>query len=164
MPRLARAVVPGIPYHVTQRGNRGQDVFLTVEHRKRYLEHLEQYSKNYRFDILAYCLMSNHIHIVGIPRNADSMSRTVQTVHMRHTQAVNREMGWQGHLWHSRFFSTALDEPHMWAAIRYVEQNPLRAGMVKRAQDYVWSSAACHCGKLDDPVVYVDHRIADICL
>ena len=146
MPRIARTIVSNIPYHVTQRGNRKQDIFFSSDDRKRYLDWLFLYSSIYRFDILAYCLMTNHVHIVGIPRKSDSMSRTIQTVHMRHTQAVNRERSWTGHLWHSRYFSTALDNSYLWQAIRYVEQNPVRAGLVRKSEEYPWSSAMYHCG------------------
>jgi len=146
MPRIARVVVPDIPYHITQRGNHRQDVFLTPDDRQRYLELLGQYSSACGLDVLGYCLMTNHVHIIGIPRRLYSMSRTIRTVQMRHTQVVNREMKWSGHLWHSRYFSCALDEVYLFKAMRYVEQNPVRAGLVRRAEDYPWSSAAFHCG------------------
>jgi putative transposase len=155
MPRVARTVVTNVPYHVTQRGNRKQDIFFSSEDRKRYLEWLSLYSSVYKFDILAYCLMTNHVHVIGIPRKPDSMARIIQTVHMLHTQAVNREKGWSGHLWHSRYFSTALDEPYLWQAMRYVEQNPVRAGLVRKAEDYPWSSATYHCGlRVQDSILY----------
>jgi len=160
MPRLARLVIPNIPYHITQRGNRKQNVFFSDKDRKRYIELLIRYSSIYNFDIQAYCLMSNHVHIIGIPRNAESMPRTIQLVHTRHAQAVNREHRWQGHLWQSRYFATTLDDDHLWLAIRYVEQNPMRAGVVERAGDYIWSSAAFHCGvRKNDPVIKQDARL-----
>ncbi|MCD6217263.1 transposase [bacterium] len=162
MPRQARIVVRNVPHHVTQRGNRRQDVFFSTKGRKKYLGWLAQYSSRYRFEILAYCLMTNHIHIVGIPRNENSMGRTLQIVNMCHTQSVNRAHGWEGHLWHSRYFSTALDESHLWLAVRYVEQNPVRAGMVMRAWDYPWSSAACHCGLRSDPLLVQNHEYSGI--
>jgi putative transposase len=159
MPRLARTVVPNVPYHLTQRGNRKQDVFFSLSDRKRYLNWLALYSSIYRFDIQAYCLMSNHVHIVGIPRKPYSMARTIQIVHGQHSRTVNREQGWHGHLWHSRYFATALDDRHLWLAMRYVEQNPLRAGIVSRAEDYVWSSAMFHCGLQADPLINQDSQI-----
>ncbi|MBU1023262.1 transposase [bacterium] len=153
MPRIARTILKNIPYHLTQRGNRQQDTFFSTDDRKRYLKWLSHYSELYGFNIVAYCLMTNHIHIVGIPQRDRGMTLTIQTVQMRHTQAVNRENGWKGHLWQSRYFSSALDDTHLWLAIRYVEQNPVRAGIVANAQDYIWSSAACHCGLRPDPVL-----------
>lgn len=162
MPRQSRIIITDVPHHITQRGNRSQDVFFSADDRKCYLERLTQYSNRYKFEILAYCLMTNHIHIVGTPRNKTSIGRTLQIVNMRHTRAVNRVKGWNGHLWHSRYFSTALDESHLYLAMRYVEQNPVRAGMVMRAQDYPWSSAACHCGLRSDPVLVPNHKYKDI--
>ena len=141
MPRTARIVIPDVPYHVTQRGNRRQDVFFSIVDRKRYLEWLVKYSRHHRFDILAYCLMTNHVHIVGIPRYATSMARLLHIVNLRHTQSVNQEQGWNGVLWQGRYFSSPLDDVHLWACIRYVEQNPVRMGIVSKAEDYIWSSA-----------------------
>jgi putative transposase len=152
MPRIARTIVTNVPYHITQRGNRRQDVFFSPEQRQQYLDWLLNYSSIYHFDIIAYCLMTNHIHLVGIPRKQESMSRTIQTVHMRHSQVVNREMGWYGHLWHSRYFSSPLDHPYLFNAVRYIEQNPVRAGLVNRAEDYPWSSASFHCGLQNENV------------
>jgi putative transposase len=153
MPRQARIVIPDVPCHVTQRGNNGQDVFFSANDRKRYLKWIIQYSSRYEFDILAYCLMTNHIHFVGIPRKLDSIARTFQVVQMMHTQSVNKAKGKEGHLWHSPYGCTLMDEKHMWLAIRYVEQNPVRAGIVDHAFDYPYSSAMAHSGLSDDPVL-----------
>jgi putative transposase len=128
-------------------------VFFGDEDRERYLGWLVDYSKRYQLEILAYCLMTTHIHQVLLPRDGEGLGRMLQTVSMRHSQAINAKQGWKGHLWQGRYFSTALDEKHLWAAIRYVEQNPVRAGMVERAQDYRWSSAACHLGLRPDPIL-----------
>ncbi len=162
MPRQNRIILRNIPYHITQRGNRRQDVFFSTDDRKRYLKWLTQYSARYKFEILAYCLMTNHIHIVGIPRNKTSIGRTLQIVNMRHSRAVNQTQGWSGHLWHSRYFSAPMDDSYLYLAMRYVEQNPVRAGMVMRARDYPWSSAACHCGLRADPVLEQNHAYDDI--
>ena len=160
MPRIAKSVITNVPYHVTQRGNRQQDVFFNADDRKRFLNWLSMYAARFRFDIQAYCLMSNHIHLVGFPRKPDSMARTMKIVQVRHAKAINRDKGWQGHLWQRRYFAAAMDESHMWLAIRYVEQNPVRAGIVAKAEDYIWSSAGYHCGlRDDDPVVKHDKRI-----
>ena len=156
MPRPLRVIAVGVPYHITQRGNHHQDVFFADEERVRYLRWLIEYSRRYAFDVLAYCLMTNHVHIVGRPNNESALSRTIQMTHSRHTQAINMSQKWSGHLWQGRFFSTMLDERHLFTAVRYVEQNPVRAGMVERPEDYPWSSAASHCGLRDDPVVATD--------
>jgi putative transposase len=163
MPRKPRIVIPDVPYHITQRGNHGQDIFYSPDDRKTYLTWLAQYSSRYEFDIIAYCLMTNHVHIIGIPHKPDSMISTIKTLHMRYAQMLNRIMGWDGHLWHSRYFSTALDDHYMWLAMRYVEQNPVRAGMVHHAWDYLWSSASFHCKKSKtDPVLYIDDRLQEM--
>jgi len=162
MPRPLRIIVPDVPYHITQKGNREQNVFFTHEDRKRYLKWLSSYSELYEFDIIAYCLMSNHVHMVGIPRKSNSIARTIQILHTRHTQTINREKDWKGHLWHSRYFSTPLDDKHLWAAIRYVEQNPLRAGIIARAEDYLWSSARAHCGLAVDNVISKNVKLETI--
>lgn len=153
MPRLARTVFAGVPHHVTQRGNRRGDVFFSDADRTAYLDWLAGYAEQYAVDILAYCLMTNHIHLVAVPATEDGLHRTLKPLHMRHAQRVNRAQGWTGHLWQGRFFSSALDDGHLWAAVRYVERNPVRAGMVRKAADYRWSSAAAHCGLRRDPVL-----------
>lgn len=150
MPRHARLVVDNVPYHITQRGNRGQDVFFTDDDRRRYLGWLRDYSERYQLELLAYCLMTTHVHVVGLPRSSDSIARVMQILSTRHSQTINALHGWGGHLWQGRFFSTALDEAHLWSAVRYIELNPVRAGLVTLAQEYPWSSAAFHLGLRPD--------------
>lgn len=147
MPRLSRTVFAGVPHHVTQRGNRREDIFFSDEDRAAYLSWLKEYSEKFGVEILAYCLMTNHIHLVAVPATDDSLHRVLKPLHMRYAQRINRARGWKGHLWQGRFFSSPLDEAYLWAAVRYVERNPVRAGMERRAENYRWSSAAAHCGK-----------------
>ncbi|HMK65361.1 MAG TPA: transposase [Thermodesulfobacteriota bacterium] len=146
MPRIARIVAEGYPHHITQRGNYGQRVFQNAEDFRQYLFWLKEYSKKYSFDIWAYCLMNNHVHFIGVPRKEDSLSRTFNTLHMRYSQYVNRRQKVSGHLWQGRFYSTILDNVHLYAAVRYVETNPVRARVVKKAGEYPWSSAKEHLG------------------
>ncbi len=150
MPRLSRTVFAGVPHHITQRGNRREDIFFTEEDREAYLSWLKEYCEKFGVEILAYCLMTNHIHLVAVPATDDGLQRVLKPLHMRYAQRVNRARGWKGHLWQGRFFSSPLDEAYLWAAVRYVERNPVRAGMERRAEDYRWSSAAAHCGKRSD--------------
>ena len=150
MPRLARNVFPNIPHHVTQRGNRREDVFFSTEDRLYYLEWLRTYSLKYEVEIMAYCLMTNHIHLILRPTHKDGLHKMLKPLHMRYAQYINKKNNWSGHLWQDRFFSSALDEAYTWSAIRYVERNPLRTGMVEHAEDYAWSSAAVHCGNRED--------------
>ena len=153
MPRLSRTVFAGVPHHITQRGNRREDIFFTEEDREAYLSWLKEYCEKFGVEILAYCLMTNHIHLVAVPSADDGLQRVLKPLHMRYAQRINRSRGWKGHLWQGRFFSSPLDEAYLWAAVRYVECNPVRAGMVSRAEDYRWSSAAAHCGKQLDSLL-----------
>lgn len=153
MPRLARSVCAQVPHHITQRGNRREQVFFTDEDRQAYLGWLKEYAEKHEVDILAYCLMTNHIHLVAVPRTEDGLQQTLKPLHMRYAQRINRTRGWKGHLWQGRFFSSALDEAYLWAAIRYVERNPVRARLVRKAENYRWSSAAAHCRLVHDDVL-----------
>jgi putative transposase len=153
MPRLPRTVFSGVPHHVTQRGNRRGPVFFTNEDRVLYLNWLQLYSGEHGVDVLAYCLMTNHVHLVLLPATEQSLQRVLKPLHMRYAQRINRVREWKGHLWQGRYFSSALDDAYLWATIRYVERNPVRAKMVDRAEDYPWSSAPAHCGLRADPVL-----------
>ena len=158
MPRLPRTVFANIPHHVTQRGNRREDIFFTDEDRETYLLWLREYSDKHQVEVLAYCLMTNHIHLVVVPATDDGLQRLLKPLHMRYAQRINRARGWKGHLWQGRFFSSPLDEAYLWAAVRYVERNPVRAGIVRRAENYRWSSAAAHCGIRPDGLLNLESR------
>lgn len=153
MPRQARTVFAGLPHHVTQRGNRRLDVFFTDENRRAYLAWLKEYCDENGVAVLAYCLMTNHVHLVLVPNSDDGLEQVLKPLHMRYAQRVNRARGWSGHLWQGRYFSSPLDEAYLWAALRYVERNPVRARLVRRAENYPWSSAAAHCGRRADGVL-----------
>ena len=146
MPRIARVIAKGYPYHITQRGNYRQTVFENGEDYQQYLIWLEEYRKKYSFDIWAYCLMSNHVHFIGVPQKEETLSRTLNTLHMRYSQYINRRRKASGHLWQGRFYSTILDDVHVYAAVKYVENNPVRVKIVKKAEEYSWSSAKEHVG------------------
>jgi putative transposase len=152
MPRMARIVVPGIAHHLTQRGNRRQLVFFQDNHRQRYLQLLLEYSIYHGLLILAYCLMTNHVHLIAIPVSAASLASVMKPLNQRYTQFINQMvLGISGRRWQGRFFSCPLDEPHLRAAIRYAGRNPVRVRMVAKAEHYPWSSAAAHCGLRADP-------------
>ena len=161
MPRIARSVFPHIPHHITQRGNRRENVFFTDGDRAAYLGWLADYSVKFKVRVLAYCLMTNHVHLVAIPETADALEKVFRPLHTRYAQRINRARGWTGHLWQGRYFSSALDDGYLWAAIRYVERNPVRAGMISRAEDYRWSSAPAHCEPRDDYVLTKDRAWTD---
>lgn len=158
MPRLPRTVFAGVPHHITQRGNRRDDVFFTDEDRETYLSWLKEYSNKHKVEILAYCLMTNHIHLIAVPTTVDGLQRMLKPLHMRYAQHINRAHEWNGHIWQGRFFSSPLDEAYLWAAVRYVERNPVRAGLVELAENYRWSSAAAHCGNVMDGVLISKSR------
>ena len=153
MPRIARAVAPGLPHHVTQRGNFGQAVFDDDEDRERYLGWLAEFAGRCGTRIWAYCLMTNHVHFIAVPETANALARTFSQVHRRHARDSNRRHGRTGHLWQERFHSCVLEEAHLYAAVRYVERNPVRAGLVRRAETYRWSSARAHVAGTADPLL-----------
>lgn len=153
MARMARVVVPGVAHHVTQRGNRRGDVFFSDADKRHLLGLLGEYSRDCGLEILAYCLMTNHIHIVAVPERENSLARVLKPVNLRYAQYVNHIQGWCGRLWQERFFSCPMDSRHTLMAVRYVEQNPVRAGLANRAEEYCWSSAAGHTGGRVDPLL-----------
>ena len=122
MPRISRAVAEGYPHHITQRGNYGQSVFESEEDYLHYLEWLKKYCQEYSLKIWAYCLMSNHIHFIAVPMREDSLARTFNTLHMRYAQYFNQKKNKKGHLWQGRFYSSILDERHLYTAVRYIEK------------------------------------------
>jgi putative transposase len=146
MPRLARVIAQGVAHHITQRGNARCDVFDSDADRLVYLSLLRQYSILYPCSLVGYCLMSNHVHLIAIPHRADSLPALLRHTHGRYAAYLNARRGQSGHLWQGCYYSCPLDRAHLWVALRYVERNPVRAGMVALPEDHPWSSAATHCG------------------
>ena len=146
MPRQARIVFEGIPHHITHRGNHREKIFNSDKDFLCYKQWLNEYARLHGMEILAYCLMNNHIHLVAVPHRVQSFSRIMKSLNIRYAQRVNRLNNLTGHCWEGRFFSSPLDEEYMWAAIRYVELNPVKAKLVPVAELYPWSSAKGHCG------------------
>jgi putative transposase len=112
--------------------------------RRVYLELLKEQAQKYSLEILAYCLMTNHVHLVAIPHEEEALALAIGRTHFRYTQYINRFHRRSGHLWQGRFYSCALDGRHLWPALKYVELNPVRAKLCRRAWQYAWSSAAPH--------------------
>ena len=145
MPRIARAVAASFPHHVIQRGNNKEVVFIEKEDREKYLKLLKKYSDKWKSPVLAYCLMTNHVHLLVKPKENDSLYKMMQGVTLCYTQFVNRRYERTGRLWESRYHSCVVDkDSYLWAVARYIETNPVRAGMVKKAEDYDYSSARFH--------------------
>jgi putative transposase len=144
MGRLPRIVLPGVPHHVTQRGNRRERVFFEDGDYALYLDLLSDAAAQARVAIWAYCLMPNHVHIVAVPSDEDGLRRTFRYVHRHYTGYINARLRVTGHLWQGRFSSVAMDEAHLVCALRYVALNPVRAKLAKRAEDWQWSSTGAH--------------------
>jgi putative transposase len=155
MARIARLVVPGIPHHVTQRGNRRETTFFGDDDYRLYRTLLAEAAGKANAEIWAYCLMPNHVHVILTPSDPDGLRRTFADLHRRYTAHVNARNRWTGHLWQGRFGSVAMDEAHLFSAIRYVSLNPVRARLVARAEDWPWSSVRAHLACRDDGVVKV---------
>jgi putative transposase len=155
MARLARVVAAGVPHHVTQRGNRRQPTFFVDDDYRSYLDLLGVACRRFGVELWAYCLMPNHVHLIAMPEGETGLRLALGEAHRRYTRAVNARQGWVGHLWQGRFASCALDDAHVVAAARYVELNPVRARLTRRARDWPWSSARAHLAGRDDGVVKV---------
>ncbi len=150
MPRLMRIVVPGIPHHVTQRGNRKQAIFFSDGDRIRYITMLTDACTRFSTKCLAWCLMENHVHLILVPATEDGLRATLSSTHTRYAQRVNFEQGLAGHLFQGRYASYAMDDGHLMSAVRYVENNPVKAGLVQRAEEWRWSSARAHIDGIAD--------------
>ncbi len=144
MARIARIVIPGVAHHVTQRGNRSQPVFFSDSDRTEYLRLIAAACTAHGTRCLAWCLMDNHVHLVLVPADADGLRATLGEAHRRYTRGVNARGGWKGFLFQGRFASYPMDDAHLMVAVRYVENNPVAAGLVTQADDWQWSSARSH--------------------
>lgn len=156
MARLARVVVPGMPHHITQRGNRKMQTFFSKDDYRIYLSLMAEWCRQYNVKIWAYCLMPNHVHLIVVPDSECGLCRAIGEAHRRYTLRVNSREGWQGHLWQGRFASFVMDESHLISAARYIERNPVEASLVSSAADWPWSSAAGHISGRGDAVAEGD--------
>ncbi|NQT15518.1 MAG: transposase [Planctomycetes bacterium] len=155
MARLARVVVPGMPHHVTQRGNRRQETFFIEDDYAAYLELMADRCREEGVAVWAYCLMPNHIHLIAVPQTEQALRRAIGKAHRRYTRRISFREKWRGYLWQGRFGSFVMDEPYLAAAARYVELNPVRGNLVADAADWPWSSARAHLSACDDCLVQV---------
>ena len=162
MARLARVVVPKIPHHVTQRGNRRQRVFFSSDDYQEYLRLMAEWCSSWDVEIWAYCLMPNHVHLIAVPARCECLRRAIGEVHRRYTRHINFREGWRGYLWQGRFASYPMDTMYLFTAARYIENNPVRTGLVAVPDDYEWSSAKAHVSGRDDDLVKVLPLLAKV--
>ena len=153
MPRISRIVAVDYPHHLTQRGVRSIDIFHGDNDRNQYLQFIKEESQRCEIEILAWCLMTNHVHFIAVPHTETSFARGFGEAHKRYTRMKNFSDNVRGYLFQGRFGSCVLDERHLLVAVRYVENNPVVAGMVKNAWQYKWSSAAYHVGGIEGDVL-----------
>lgn len=153
MPRIARIIVPGIPHHITQRGNRRMATFFCDEDYQAYLTLMAEWCRNFHVEIWAYCLMPNHIHMIAVPKGKEGLRQAIGEAHRRYSVLINTRQGWTGHLWQGRFASFPMDAEYLLAAARYIEMNPVRAGLVADPYRWQWSSAKAHLAGTDDILV-----------
>ncbi len=159
MARISRIIAVGYPHHITQRGVRSMDIFQSDGDRSSYLQYIKEETERFGVEILSWCLMTNHVHFIAVPKQETSFARGFGEAHRRYTRMKNFAEGVRGYLFQGRFASCVLDERHLIAAVRYVETNPVRAGMVKVAWDYPWSSAAYHVGKIEKDILVEDRTL-----
>ena len=150
MPRSARIVVPDLAHHVIQRGNRQQAIFYCDDDRRAYVDLLRIYCRKTGTRCLAWCLMDNHVHLVLVPQTADGLRATLAAVHTAYSQRINAAQATSGHLFQGRFLSYPMDDAHLMVAVRYVENNPVKAGLVSQAEQWPWSSARAHIAQKSD--------------
>ena len=150
MARIARVVIPGYPHHITQRGNRRQDVFFYESDYRYYLEQLKEWCSTEDIEIWAYCLMTNHVHLIVKPHVHSNLGKAIGETHRRYTRMINFRQNWRGYLWQGRFASFPMDENWLLQAAAYVELNPVKAGIVKHAWEYPWSSVHANLAGYDD--------------
>ena len=153
MARFARVVIPGLPHHVTARGNRREPIFFEDRDQDVYCDMLAEEARRAGVEVWAYCLMPNHVHLIMVPSREDSLAKALGEAHRRYAAFVNARARWRGHLFDGRYASVAMGEDHLLAAVRYVSLNPVRACLVARAQDWPWSSVSAHLKSEDDGLV-----------
>jgi putative transposase len=155
MAGIARVVVPDLPDHVTQRGNRCEPVFFEGDDYRLYRRLIATAARRARTTVWAYCLMPNRVHLIVTPADADGLRATFAEAHRRYTRAINTRFQRTSHPFQGRFGAVVMDEPHLLAAGRYIALNPVVAGLVSRAEDWPWSSTRAQLAGEDDELAKV---------
>lgn len=162
MARMARVIVPEFPHHIIQRGNRRQKVFFNENDYSEYLKLLNNYSHRFKVDILAYCLMPNHVHLIAIPQKDGSLAQAIGETHRNYTRFINFREKWRGYLWQGRFSSYVLDERYLLATTRYILLNPVKAKIANKPWDYKWSSTRHHMGTTTNSSLAKDKLLKEL--
>ena len=163
MARLARVILPNYPHHIIQRGNRRQDVFFSDDDYVYYLELLKEWCDKESIEIWAYCLMTNHVHLILKPNEQSNLSKAIAETHRRYTRMINFRKNWRGYLWQGRFSSYPMDEAYLLKAAAYVELNPVKAKMVQEPWDYRWSSVHAHLAQHDPLNIINPQKLLELC-
>ncbi len=155
MARLARIVSPHTPHLITQRGNRGLDVFFEESDALAYIDFMAEQCQRFDVQIWAYCLMRNRVHFLAVPADENGLARALGETHRRYTNRINERKGENGHLWQSRFSSFPMDDDFVLPAAHFIEMTPVMAGMAKTPDAFRWSSARAHLKGEDDALCSV---------
>lgn len=152
---MTRTTIPGLPHHVIQRGLHGRKTFLNNTDYDVYLEIMSDCIRRHGVEIWSYCLMPDHVHLIAIPQEKNSLSNCLRVAHGRYTKYINRRTDNSGQFWQGRYASHLLDEQYLIACTRYIEINPVKRDYVAKPEDWKWSSAMAHMMKNDDLLVDV---------
>lgn len=145
MPRIARIVVPKYPHHITQRGTNRTEIFNDRNDNQYFLKLLSEWTDKTKTEVWAYCLMSNHFHILVAPNSIEGLGKCLHGLTFRYAQYFNNKYGRSGRLWQNRYFSCPVDkDEYLWTVVKYIEMNPVRARIVERPEEWKWSSAGEH--------------------
>lgn len=148
MPRIARIALPNYPHHLVQRGHNRRDVFFSDADRTAYLETLVEFREELALKVYGYCLMTNHVHLIVDPGDdGANLGRLMKRLAGRHTRRINRRMNRSGTLWGGRFKCSGIEtDRYLLTCLRYVDLNPVRAGLVAHPGEFRWSSYRAHSG------------------
>jgi putative transposase len=136
----------GVPYHIAHRGNQQMTLFECDTDRRYYLAMLGSFARRHGIRVGGFCLMDNHVHFVVVPECVKGISKCFGQLHKRYSEMLNTRRGRRGCCWDGRVYAGRMEPTHAYNALRYIERNPVKAGIVKKATDWMWSSARMHCG------------------
>ena len=155
MARLPRLLLPGQAHHLMLRGNNRQAIVMNDGDRQQFLDFLREGARTNQVAIHAYALMDNHLHLLATPEDEQGISKLMQSLGRRYVAWFNHRYERSGTLWEGRFRATVIDsERYFLACMRYIELNPVRAGLVRAPEDYSWSSCASHLGRRSDALLH----------